>query len=502
MKRPRSVFFPPVVLDPQAQTPLYRQLYIWFRRAIVDGGLRPGQRLPSTRALAAELSLSRITVLNAFEQLHAEGYLEGRVGAGTFVTRSIPDEMHRPAANPLAARLLRATGSAAGATAASRRISSYGAVLARQPPEPWLNKPVAFRVSLPALDHFPFETWSRLTARHSRRPAARDLGYGDPMGRAGLRQAIAEYLRTVRAARCEAENIMVVTGSQQGLQIAARVLLDPGSRVWMEDPGYPGARQALRVAGAELVPVPVDDEGLDVAAGIARCPDARAVYATPSHQYPLGMTMSATRRMQLLNWAARAGAWIIEDDYDSEHRFASRPVASLQGLDADARVIYIGTFSKVLYPALRLGYVVVPTDLIRVFAAAREESDIFSATLHQAVLTDFINEGHFARHIRRMRMLYMERCEALVTAARAHLGDGLEITHAEAGMHLVGLMPPGIDDAAVSRAAAANGVSAMPLSACYLTQAPRGGLILGYGGVSAVEIRAGVRKLAATLARA
>jgi GntR family transcriptional regulator/MocR family aminotransferase len=279
------------------------------------------------------------------------------------------------------------------------------------------------------------------------------------------------------------------------LQISAQVLLDPNDPVWMEEPGYPGARQAFMTALAHLVPVPVDHQGMNIAEMIRRGHTARAVYITPSHQYPLGMTMSATRRMLLLNWAVRTGAWIIEDDYDSEYRFGSRPIASLQGLDTDGRVIYVGTFSKVMFPALRLGYVVVPKDLVSAFSAARDAADIFSSTLYQAVLTDFIREGHFARHIRRMRMLYMERRRALVKAIQTQMADMIEVIGAEAGMHLVALLPPGTNDVAVSRKAAQKGVSAMPLSICYSKPPTRGGLILGYGGANAHQIHDGIRKL-------
>jgi len=321
------------------------------------------------------------------------------------------------------------------------------------------------------------------------------MAYGGAMGYLPFREVIAEYLGTVRGVRCESSQILVTTGSQQGLQLCAQVLLDPKDRVWIEEPGYPGARQAFMTVGAQLIPVPVDDEGMKLAEIIRRGPNARAVYVTPSHQYPMGMTMSATRRMLLLNWAVRSGAWIIEDDYDSEYRFGSRPIASLQGLDTDARVIYVGTFSKVLFPALRLGYVVVPKDLAPVFAAAREAADIFSSTLYQAVLTDFIREGHFARHIRRMRMLYMKRRKTLVDSIRIQMGDMIEVIGAEAGMHLVALLPPGVDDVAVSSQAALRGISAIPLSICYAKPNARGGLILGYGGTNEHQIRDGVRKL-------
>jgi GntR family transcriptional regulator / MocR family aminotransferase len=249
------------------------------------------------------------------------------------------------------------------------------------------------------------------------------------------------------------------------------------------------------MAGAQLVPIPVDHEGINVAEGIRRGKGAHAVYITPSHQYPLGVTMTAARRMLLLNWAARSGAWIIEDDYDSEYRLAGRPIASLQGLDTDARVIYVGTFSKVVFPALRLGYVVVPRDLVEAFSTVRDASDQFSSTLYQAVMTDFIREGHFSRHIRRMRMLYLERRTALVEAIRERMGDKLEVIGADAGMHLVALLPPGVSDVAISRKADELGISAMPLSSCYAKPPLRGGLILGYGGTDARQIRDGIGKL-------
>src|SRR5581483_6538749 len=450
----------------------------WFRRAIITGQIRPGQRIPSTRNLAAELKISRIPVSNAYDQLLAEGYLDTFPGAGTCVSRSIPDEALMPAANgekgdrPNVGNM------------APRRISSRGLALTQLPTQSWLNIVGAFRVSLPALDHFPVGIWSKLVSRHSRSSTKGLMGYGDAMGHLPLREAIAEYLGAARGVRCDASQIMITTGSQQGLQLAAQILLDSKSSVWIEEPGYPSARQAFIAAGAKLVPVPVDDEGMKIAEMIRRGQKARAVYITPSHQYPLGMTMTATRRMLLLNWAARSGAWIIEDDYDSEYRFGSRPISSLQGLDAYSRVIYVGTFSKVMFPALRVGYLVVPKDLISAFCAARDAADVFSATLYQSVLADFIREGHFARHIRRMLMLYMERRKALVRSIRMQIGDKVEVVGDEAGMHLVIMLPSGIDDVTVSKKAAQKGVSATPLSTCYLRPPTRGGLILGYGGTN------------------
>jgi len=490
MKRISASFLPPIALAYRSKTPMYRQLYDWFRRAIIDGQMRPGQRVPSTRGLAAELKMSRIPVLNAYEQLLAEGYFETFVGAGTCVARSIPDDTLSPQAVKARKGLQEKVGKLG-----PRRMSRRGAALTHVPAQSWLDNLGAFRVSLPALDHFPIGVWSKLVARHSRRPPRGIMAYSDAMGYPPFRDAIAEYLGAVRGVRCEASQILVTTGSQQALQISAQVLLDPKDRVWIEEPGYPGARQAFMTAGAQLIPVRVDHDGVNVAEIIPRGRNARAAYVTPSHQYPMGMTMSATRRMLLLSWAVRTGAWIIEDDYDSEYRFGSHPMASLQGLDADGRVIYIGTFSKVMFPALRLGYVVVPKDLVPAFSAAREAADIFSSTLYQAVLTDFIREGHFARHIRRMRMLYMDRRRALVNAIQIQMGDMLEVIGAEAGMHLVALLPRGTDDVAVSRKAAQRGISAMPLSICYLKPPTRGGLILGYGGANAHQIHDGIRKL-------
>jgi GntR family transcriptional regulator/MocR family aminotransferase len=490
MKRLAPSYLPPIALDHRKKTPIYRQLYEWFRSAITSGQLRPGQRVPSTRALCAELNVSRIPVLNAYDQLHAEGYFTTIVGAGTCVATSIPDDalnVHDARVSDTSREVIPRQG--------PRKMSTRGITLTRQLQQTWLNNLGAFRVSLPALDHFPNREWSKLVARHSRRPAKGIMAYGDAMGYLPFREAIAEYLGASRSVRCDPSQILVTTGSQQGLQLAAQVLLDPNDRVWMEEPGYPGARQAFSTAKAELLPVRVDQEGMDVATMIDRGRNARAVYITPSHQYPMGVTMSASHRMLLLNWAVRTGAWIIEDDYDSEYRFGSRPIPSLQGLDENGKVIYVGTFSKVMFPALRLGYVVVPPDLVSAFSAAREATDIFSSTLYQAVLTDFIGEGHFARHLRRMRMLYMERRTALINAIDVEMNDLLEVIGSEAGMHLVALLPHGVSDVEIASRAAQNGISAMPLSSCYRKQPRRGGLILGYGGVNAHQIRSGIRTL-------
>jgi GntR family transcriptional regulator/MocR family aminotransferase len=490
MKRVSATFLPPIAISNGTKTPIYRQLYDWFRGAILDGRMRSGQQVPSTRSLAAELQISRIPILNAYEQLLAEGYFETFVGTGTCVARSIPDDLLRPTASK-ADKKFEANAEKRG----PRRMSRRGTALTELPAQTWLDTLGAFRVSLPALEHFPIGVWSKLVARHSRKPPKGMMAYGGPMGYQPLREAVADYLGAARGVRCEPSQILVTTGSQQALQLAAQVLLDPKDRVWMEEPGYPSARHAFMTAGAQVLPVGVDHDGMNVAEIVQAGRDARVAYVTPSHQYPIGTTMSATRRVLLLNWAVRTGSWIIEDDYDSEYRFGSRPIASLQSMDVDARVIYVGTFSKVMFPSLRLGYVVLPKDLVPAFSGARDAADVFSSTLYQAVMTDFIREGHFGRHIRRMRMLYMQRRNQLVNAIHEHMGDMLEVVGAEAGMHLVALLPAGVSDVAVSTEAARMGICAMPLSSCYITPPARGGLVLGYGGTNFHQIRSGIGKL-------
>jgi GntR family transcriptional regulator / MocR family aminotransferase len=490
-----SNFVPPIMLDKGKSGPIYQQLYDWFRAAITEGRLRPGQRLPSTRSMAAELQISRISVFNAYGQLQSEGYLETAVGSGTCVAKTIPDDAFD--APPLHKR----ERTREVVPSPPRNVSVRASSVSDSAVEPWLHNLGPFRVSLPALDHFPVNIWSRLVARHCRRLSKATMAYGDAMGYLPFREAIAEYLNTYRSVRCDASHILVTSGSQQALQICAQVLLNPGDQVLIEEPGYPGARLAFLSAGARLKPQPVDQEGMITPEIKGRRRAPRVAYVTPSHQYPLGMTMSAARRMSLLNWAVRSNSWIIEDDYDSEYRFASRPMPSLQGLDVHDRVIYIGTFSKVLFPALRVGYMVVPKNFVRYFAAARDAADIFSSTLYQAVLADFIREGHFARHIRRMRMLYMDRRRELVSAIHSHIGRIVEVVGAEAGMHLAMLLPGGIDDVSLSEKAAENRISAIPLSSCYLKPPMERGLILGYGGFSVRQIQDATAKLGAIIRR-
>jgi GntR family transcriptional regulator/MocR family aminotransferase len=485
MKKIASGILPIIAVDRKAPKALHRQIYDAYRTAIADGSLRPGQRMPSTRVLASEIGVSRFPVLNAYAQLLAEGYFESRVGAGTVVSSSLPDQV----SSAFTSVHLAATRSG------PRPVASRTSILPRRGGAPWLLGWGAFGVGQVAVDQFPHRVWSSLVSRRSRNMDIKSFHYGGQMGFAALRETIASYLRTSRSLHCEAEQVMIVSGSQQALEISARVLLDPGSHVWVEDPGYRLARDVFALAGAHPVPVPVDEEGLDVAAGIERYRKARAAFVTPSHQFPLGETMSASRRLQLLDWAQNTGSWIIEDDYDSEYRYESLPIASLQGLDVNSRVIYIGTFSKILFPSLRLGYVVIPSDLVDRFLTIRRAMDLGPPNFFQEVLADFISEGHFARHIRRMRVLYHERRSALVDSIRRELGSTVEVVGSEAGMHLALTLPKRIRDVEIAERAARQNLWIWPLSPSYLGEASRSGFVLGFGSTAVAEIPRAVRKL-------
>jgi GntR family transcriptional regulator/MocR family aminotransferase len=488
-KKPHGPAVPMIAVHRKGEKPLHRQIYDAFRAMILERSLQPGQQIPSSRALATELGISRIPVLGAYAQLLAEGYIESRSGAGTFVTMSLSDQF--PRSRPSIASAAAPNVVNPPASDAISRVSRLLPVEGT----PWFLGSGAFSVGQIASDHFPFRVWSDLVTYHARRVRASSMNYSDPMGSQEFREVIAAYLRTARAVHCDASQIMVVNGSQHALDLSARVLLDPDCPVWIEEPGYQFLRHTLMLAGSRLVPVPVDSEGLDVAAGIKLCPNARVAYVTPSHQYPLGATMSAARRLQLLEWAHSSSAWIVEDDYDSEYRYESMPVASMQGLDPASRVIYIGTFSKVLFPSLRLGYMVIPPALVSRFLAVRQTNDLCPSHLYQAALADFISGGHFTRHIRKTRQLYADRRNALTQALRKEFGSEIEILGAEAGMHLVVTLPPGMSDQKISARAAEESLWLWPLSLAYAGPDVRQGFILGFGGTKAEEMPHQVRRL-------
>jgi GntR family transcriptional regulator / MocR family aminotransferase len=485
MKRVASGIVPILAVDRRLPKPLQNQIYDGYRAAIVERRLRSGQRVPSTRVLAEELGVSRIPVLNAYAQLLAEGYFESRVGSGTVVSRSLPDQPGL--AKPSRTSIVRVRSKL-------RPVSKHATTLQEIGTLPWALRPGAFGVGQIAFDAFPSRIWSRLVVRQSRNFQTSDLHYGDPMGSRELREAIATYLGAARGVRCEARQIMIVSGSQQALEISARVLLDPSSRVWVEEPGYVLARRVLSMRDCQMIPVPIDDEGLNVGEGIRRCRHARAAFVTPSHQYPLGMTMSASRRFQLLDWAESCGSWILEDDYDSEYRYESRPIASLQGLDGNSRVIYIGTFSKVLFASCRLGYLVIPPDLVDHFISVRRVLDLSPPGFLQSVLAEFIREGHFSRHIRRMRNVYAERRNALVNCLNQEFGSFVQVRGAEAGMHLVVTFAKKVRDRQLALVASRQNLWLLPLSSCYSEQASDG-FILGFGSTPTKEIPIAVRKM-------
>jgi GntR family transcriptional regulator / MocR family aminotransferase len=474
---------------PVLDSPLYQQLYNHLQRSILTGKLKGGTKLPSTRTLAQELGVSRNTVINAYEQLMAEGYLETTSGSGTFIARVLPDHLlrtptqtlpeHNVATTPPQPRFSR---HAKSQLLAPRQFSS----LAEHDTVP------PFAAGAPALDAFPYKVWSRLVTRHARRMSGDTIAYQQLIGYRPLREAIAAHVTVSRHVQCSYKQVIIVSGSQGGLDLTSRLFLDPGDEVWLEDPGYLGARGALLGVGARLIPVPVDDEGLSVEAGVKRAPNAKLAFVTPSHQFPLGATMSLERRLALLEWAKHADAYILEDDYDSEFRFAGRSLPALQALDDTGRVIYIGTFSKVLFPALRIGYLIVPPALLEGFLTVRHNTDIHTPHLQQAVLADFIAEGHFSRHLRRMRKLYAERRSALLEALR---DLPLEIEAPPAGIHCIGWLPEGMDDVAVAHRAAAYGLELWPVSMFCIEPLMREGIVLGYGAFNLETMKEGVRRL-------
>jgi GntR family transcriptional regulator/MocR family aminotransferase len=484
-----------MIVSLEGSGPLFQQVYEALRGEILTGRLGPGARLPSSRSLASDLGVSRTTVMLAYDQLLAEGYVAGRVGSGTYVATELPDEaIDAPApARP------------EGASPATVRLSTYGArVRALDVIAP--TRPGAvrydFRYGLPPVEEFPHETWRRILARRARSASLAALRYGPPEGYGPLREAIAGYLRRSRAVACRPEQVIVVGGSQQALDLTARVLVDPGDTVVLEEPHYQGARKVFQAAGARLVPVAVDGDGLDASALPAEAAGARLAYVTPSHQFPTGATMTLARRLELLRWAEAAGAYVLEDDYDSEFRYEGRPVESVQGLDRAGRCIYAGTFSKVMYPALRVGYMVLPEPLVEVFVKAKWLADRHTPTLEQQALADFIAEGHFERHLRRSRTRNAARRRVLLESLAEHLGDAVEVRGANAGIHMLAWlrgMEPADADALADRAWAA-GVGVYPVApSYYLTRPGRAGLVMGYASLNERDIRAGVRALAAVV---
>ncbi len=473
-------------LDRGSPVSLSRQLAAALREAISGGSLAGGARLPSTRALAAELGLARSTVVGVFEQLTTEGFITARPGSG-----------HAVPARPEEDRAVPCIGHAAAPRPVSRQAALLRSVASTRhgPSRP-------FEMGHIEVDGRLIMTWKRLASHALSGRSRIDWGYGDHQGEGPLRTAIAEYLAAARGVRCRPEQIVLTSGTQQGLSLAARILLDPGDAAWVEDPCYPAAFEILRAAEARIVPVAVDEHGLDIEAATARrYPAPRLVYTTPSRQYPLGMAMPLPRRLALLAWAGRQGAWIIEDDYESEFQRPATTLPSLQGLDRTGRVIYLGTLSKLLFPSLRLGYAVLPEDLVAPFAAARHLTDRQSPGLTQAIMTEFILGGHFARHLKRMRAHYAGRQAFLIEQIARRLAGLLEIRPVESGMYLTAWLPPRWDDRAVAASLAGVGVVTLPLSALTLAHPRPPGLVLGYAGLGEADISRAVERMALCLNR-
>lgn len=487
----------PIHLDLRDGVPIHQALYDALRTAMLTGRLRPAARLPSSRDLGEQLGVARGTVVAVYEQLSSEGYLAARRGSGTIVAESLPDGWFRGQAAPSLPDA--APGPPRRGVALARRAKSFQAspfaIAARTAPRP-------FRAHVPAVDAFPAEAWGRLVSRRARRDERLLLGDGDVRGYRPLREILAEHLRVSRGVACSADQIVIVPSAQQVVDIAARLTVDPGDEVWIEDPGYTGALTVLEAAGARVVPVPVDAQGIDVAAGIRLAPRARLAYVTPGHQAPLGVTLTIDRRLALLGWAQERRALVLEDDYDSEYRYEGRPVPALQGLDRAGVVLHIGTFSKTLLPSLRLAYAVVPDALLDAFLCARSVLDRFSPPLGQAVLADFIEGGHFGRHLRRMRELYAERRAALLAAIAGELGDALTVAGVSAGLDVAVYLPEGADDRAVEGDLAAADVESLALSRAAVKRSDVSGLLLGFAAFSPSRLRKSITRAAAAIRRA
>ena len=478
----------PLKLDESGRFPLYRQIYEQLREMILTGALPGGTRLPPSRLLAGQYSLARVTVTTAYEQLKAEGYVLSRVGAGTFVAEDLPvfsplddssGETFSPAFSRWGRRVMATAAGVQGGRGNARPVIDFG-----------------FGRSFPHI--FPYDTWRRLLARYLSTDDTMLSRYGSVAGFEPLRQAVADYLGRQRGVRCTAAQVVIVSGMQQALDILARLLLNSGDEVLVETPGYVDAFELFRTFGAELRALPVDDDGFPVEK-IPLNSQARFAFVTPSNQFPRGGTMPLVRRLALLQWARRAGALVLEDDYDGELRYSEHPLAALQGLDKDGRVIYLGTFSKVLFPALRLGYVVLPPALLSPFLKAMELVDRGAPTLTQAAVADFIAEGHFERHLRRLRKEYGGRRRTMVEGLERHLPGQVHYSAVAAGLHVMLYLAPGLDEKTVVKEAALAGVGVYPGAPYHLEQPSRPSILLGFSGMSEAEIEEGVARLATVI---
>jgi GntR family transcriptional regulator/MocR family aminotransferase len=461
------------------------QTYLQVRTAILSGSLRAGTKLPSSRDLASKLEVARSTVVEAYEQLFAEGYLSTRRGSGSFISSDLPEPIE--------------TAPRVRKSAPNGRWQTGRPDATEHLDHPAYSDARPFNTGRTLVDTRTREVWRRLTHRAARALGPDDLGYSDPCGSLELRRAVCDYLQAARAVRCAPEQVVITGGTQHAIDIVIRVLLRPGEQVWVEDPGYPLTRQALAAAGLVARPVAVDAHGINVSAGIRSAPHARAAFVTPSHQFPTGVVLSMSRRLELLTWAREHNGWIIEDDYASEFRYSGRPLSSLQGLDDSARVIYVGTLNKALFPGLRLGYAVVPPSLLRAFAEARHLMDRQPPSLHQSVVAEFMRQGHLSAHIRRMRLQYRAQRDVLAAELTHRAGELLSVEIPDQGMHLVAYLRGGLSDVAIQEAALAGGVVVRSISQLYIAAPPRSALMLGFSGYPCQSIVPAAKRLARIL---
>jgi len=487
VKRTGGALLTMIRIDPDSGRTISAQLAAALRQAILEGHLQAGARLPATRVLATELTLARSTVVEAFEHLVSEGLLETRTGSGTFVTATPGPVTSHGTVTRAAEGLPRL----AQPERLARLMAAASAQFADRPG----HAPRAFTTAMPDYDMFPMAQWARLLNRHWQGDRANNLGYHDPLGHAGLREAVSRHLRGNRGLACEPGQVFITSGAQQAFQLIAAMLLDPGDAVWFEDPGAIGARNCFVVHGANVVPVGIDQEGLSVVDGLTQAPDFKLAFVTPSHQQPLGVRMSHERRVALLRAAAEAGAFIVEDDWDGDFTLSGRPAPALKAIDAGERVIYVGSFSKSMFPALRIGYLVAPPNLIPTFEVALRAFSAGVPTSLQAAVAAFIDDGLFAAHIRRMCKLYGERQQALITAG-SRLSPWLDIRPTVTGMHALGLLRPGLSGEVVARAADDVGLTVSPVSRFCMRPRSLEVLVLGFSGFNTARIASGVDLLA------
>ncbi len=469
-----------------SDVPLYKQLYDSFRRAIIEGKFYTGQKLPGTRSLAAELKVSRYTVATAFQQLFTEGYIIGKPGAGTYVNE-IPDKLLPAKENGSAEKSTKKIFSKISSQLESMNYYRNAIVP---------KKIIPFQTSAPSLDDFPIKTWLKIINQTSQIYSSLHLRYSDAAGYEPLREEIAKYLRTYRAVNCKTDQVIIVNGSQQGLDLIVRSLVDREDSVVIEDPGYFGIKFALKFSKAKVCPAPLDSDGIDIKYISKKYPHPKLIYTTPSHQYPTGAVMSTSRRDELLKFADKNNCWIIEDDYDSEFRYAGSPLQSLQGMDRNNSVIYLGTFSKVLFPGLRLGYLVV-TDpkLYEILVTAKLMTDIQNPVFEQIIAYQFLKDGYFTKHIRRMRVLYKKRQDILINEIKKELNQFINIEESPAGMHVIGWLPKHFDDKIIAEEAKKNNITLVALSRSSLKFFKGPAIMMGYTSFKKNEIVDGVKRL-------